>query len=199
MFSVDAPRPDDGTTEALPDVLRIVASGDPACPVDHPVLLARRLPHGTDVAATLVTATWKVSVQTADQTVVINTLDDRLILRLRLDGTPCTMTAETGPGIQVWGLGQCFSPPSARVDWIGRQRRASLAGVRSEYQPYGHGLQDFQGGVEGYLQIPVLMVAGGPQPFAIVWDYVFRIEADFRANPWRIELGSNVPGNFTFP
>ena len=94
----------------------------------------------------------------------------------------------------MWGLGQCFADPDARVDWIGHRRQVDQHGVHDEFRPYGHGLQSYVAGTEGYIQIPILMVAGGPQPFAIVLDYVYRIEADFTTNPWSVVLGSAVAG-----
>ncbi|SNS35857.1 alpha-glucosidase [Geodermatophilus pulveris] len=203
MFSVDLPK-DGAGDDVLPDIVRVVASNDGDCRPDHPVLLARRLPVGTAVDATAETTLWKVSVGDPDERgnrpVTVRTLDDRPLVALRLTGGgPCVLDVQVASGVQAWGLGQCFGPSSARVDWVGRRRSVVDASVQDRFRPYGHGTQDYEKGVEGYLQIPVLMVAGDPQPFAIVLDYVFRIEADFGTNPWSFQLGSDVPGNPTFP
>ena len=203
MYSVDLPR-DGASGEVLPDVLRVVASNDDECRADHRVLLARHLPVGTTVDSTAQTSRWKVSLGDPDERgyrpVRVRTLDDRFILALQLTGGgPCVLQVEVASGVQAWGLGQCFGPSSARVDWVGRRRSVVDANVVDKFRPYGHGTQGYENGVEGYLQIPVLMVAGGPEPFALVLDYVFRIEADFGTNPWAFRLGSDVPGNPTFP
>ena len=201
MYSVDLPKLRDGV---LPDVVRVVASNDEDCRPDHSVLLARHLPVGTPVDSAVETTLWKVSVGDPDETghrvVAVRTLDDHPLVSLRLTGGgPCVLHVEVASGVQAWGLGQCFGPSSARMDWVGRRRGVADANVQHRFRPYGHGTQDYEKGVEGYLQIPVLMVAGGPQPFAIILDYVFRIEADFGTNPWSFRLGSEVPGNPTFP
>jgi alpha-glucosidase (family GH31 glycosyl hydrolase) len=201
MFEVDVPKRCPEDSDGVPDVVRIVVSEGPGAVVaDHPVLLAGGLPLGPTIAGTRRTELWQIGVQPEDRAVVVSTTDDRPVARLQaVGGTPCRLTVETATGIQVWGLGQSFEPPPARVDWIGRRRNAADARVRGEFRPYGHGLQDYEGGVVGFLQIPVLMVTGGPQPFALVFDYVYRIEADFRTNPWSFQLGSEVPGNSTYP
>src|SRR3954447_1388112 len=192
MFSVDLPK--DGTgDDVLPDVVRVVSSNDGDCRPDHPVLLARRLPVGTAVDATAETTLWKVSVGDPDERgnrpVAVRTLDDRPLVALQLTGGgPCVLDVQVASGVQAWGLGQCFGPSSARVDWVGRRRSVVDANAQERFRPYGHGTQDYEKGVEGYLQIPVLMVAGDPQRFAIVLDYVFRIEADFGTNPWCFRL-----------
>jgi alpha-glucosidase len=205
MYSVDLPRGSAGG-DVLPDVVRVVASNDDDCRPDHAVLLAKELPVGTvvDPAAPAQTALWKVTAGPADPQgftpVTITTVDGEPLVGLRLTGGgPCVLHVEVASGVQAWGLGQCFGPPSARVDWVGRRRSVDDANVNGQYRPYGHGTQGYEGGTEGYLQIPVLMVSGGPQPFALVLDYVFRIEADFRTNPWAFELGTDVSGHPTFP
>ena len=203
MYSVDLPK-DGAGNDVLPDVIRVVASNDDDCRPDHSVLLARHLPVGTTVDSTAQTALWKVSVGDPDErgnrAVAVHTLDDDPLVTLRLTGGgPCVLHVEVASGVQAWGLGQCFGSSAARVDWVGRRRSVVDANVMDKFRPYGHGTQLYEEGVEGYLQIPVLMVAGGPQPFALVLDYVFRIEADFGTNPWALRLGSDVAGNPTFP
>ncbi|HEX2810995.1 MAG TPA: TIM-barrel domain-containing protein, partial [Kineosporiaceae bacterium] len=143
---------------------------------------------------------WNVQVSSADQSVAFSTREGEPLLNLRLQGTgPCVMRVEAPSGVQVWGLGQCFADPDARVDLVGHRRTVADHGVVDKFRPYGHGLQSYVAGTEGYIQIPILMVAGGPQPFAIVLDYVYRIEADFTTNPWSVELASAVAGTPTFP
>ncbi len=206
MFSVDLPRDGVGADEVASDVVRIVASNDADCVADHPVLLDRRLPLGTTVGAgqQVSTGLWEVATGLSDEdgrgVVTITTAQGQQVLRLWLTGGgPCTLHAEVASGLQAWGLGQCFATTASRADWVGRRRNVVDANVVDKYRPYGHGTQVYEEGVEGYLQIPVLMVAGGPQPFALVLDYVFRIEADFQTNPWSFQLGSDVGINPTFP
>ena len=190
MYSVDLPK-DGAGGGVLPDVVRVVASNDDDCRPDHSVLLERHLPVGTTVDPTAETTLWKVSVGDPDERghrpVAVHTLDDRPLVTLRLTGDgPCVLHVDVASGVQAWGLGQCFGPSPARMDWVGRRRSVDDANVTDKFRPYGHGTQVYEEGVEGYLQIPVLMVAGGPQPFALVLDYVFRIEADFGTNPWAL-------------
>lgn len=143
---------------------------------------------------------WNVAVSSADQSAAFSTLDRQPLLNLRAQGDgPCRLSVEVAPGVQVWGLGQCFAAPDSRVDWIGHRRQVDPCGVHAEFKPYGHGLQTYVAGSEGYIQIPILMVPGGPQPFAIILDCVYRIEADFTTNPWSLVMGSTVAGNPTFP
>lgn len=205
MFSVDLPK-DAGGHAVLGDVVRIVASPEPTCVADHAVLLERPLPLGPTVAAGQQAATplWQVAAGPADadgrSLVTVSSAAGEQVLRLWLTGDgPCTLHVEVASGVQAWGLGQCFAAVGSRADWVSRRRSVAEANVGEKYRPYGHGTQVYEGGVEGYLQIPVLMVAGGPQPFALVLDYVFRIEADFTTNPWSFGLGSAVGGNPTFP
>ncbi len=206
MFTVDLPRGSEDAHDVLPDVVRIVASPDEDCVADHAVLLDRPLPFGTAVGEgqQVGTSVWQVATGQTDgdgrRPITITTGDGRQLLRMWLTGGgPCTLMVEVASGVQAWGLGQCFGATGARADWIGRRRNVVDAGVNDKYRPYGHGTQTYEEGIEGYLQIPVLMVAGGPQPFALVLDYVFRIEADFETNPWSVHLGSDVGGNPTFP
>jgi alpha-glucosidase (family GH31 glycosyl hydrolase) len=200
VFSVDAPRASVDDPRHVGDVIRLVVSGDDSCVVDYPLLLAGRLPVGTVVTGSLQNDFWNVQVSSADQSVAFSTREGEPLLNLRLQGTgPCVMRVEAPSGVQVWGLGQCFADPDARVDWVGHRRTVADHGVLDKFRPYGHGLQSYVAGTEGYIQIPILMVAGGPQPFAIVLDYVYRIEADFTTNPWSVELGSAVAGTPTFP
>ncbi len=206
MFSVDLPRDGVGANEVTQDVVRIVASNDADCVVDHPILLDRRLPLGTTVGEgeQVSTGLWQVAAGASDAdgrgVVTITTAQGQQLLRLWLTGGgPCTLHAEVASGLQAWGLGQCFAATGSRADWVGRRRNVVDANVNDKYRPYGHGTQTYEAGIEGYLQIPVLMVAGGPQPFALVLDYVFRIEADFQANPWSFQLGSDVGIRPTFP
>jgi len=200
VFSVDAPKQSPSDPGIVRDIIRVVVSDDDSCVVDHPVLLASELPVGTAVTSTLQNDFWDVAVSPPDQSVAFSTRDGEPLLNLRLQGAgPCRLSVEAASGVQVWGLGQCFADPDPRVDWIGHRRQVDQCGVHGEFKPYGHGLQSYVAGSEGYIQIPILLVAGGPQPFAIVLDYVYRIEADFTTNPWSVVLGSAVAGNPTFP
>jgi alpha-glucosidase (family GH31 glycosyl hydrolase) len=201
MFAVDAPKQIANDPGSLQDLIRVVVSPDDSSSIDHPVLLADRLPVGTPVTGTLQNDYWNVTVTPQEQSVAFTTRDGRPLVNLRLQGDgPCTLTVDVAPGVQVWGLGQCFAPPDARVDWIGHRRQVDQCNVLRDFRPYGHGLQTYVGtDAEGYIQIPILLVAGGPQPFGIVLDYVYRIEADFSTSPWSIQLGSAVGGNPSFP
>lgn len=196
MFSVDSPN----TPGAAGDVLRVVVSDDDTTRVDHSVLLAEVLPVGTLVSESLRNDFWHVTVDTADQSLEVRTVDGRSLVSFRARGSgPCRLTIEVASGVQVWGLGQCFVAPGARVDWIGHRRQVDACGVHPEFRPYGHGLQTYVAGSEGYIQIPVLLVSGGPQPFGVILDCVYRIEADFTANPLSLVVGSAVAGTPTFP
>ncbi len=200
MFSVDAPTRGPHEPESAGDLIRVVLSDHDSCVVDHPVLLADKLPVGSTVTGTWQNDFWTVAVSAPDQSVAFSTHAGELLLNLRLQGGgPCRLTVETSPHVQVWGLGQCFASPDTRVDWIGHRRQVDVQNVSNEFKPYGHGLQSYVAGTEGYIQIPILMVASGPQPFALVLDYVYRVEADFTTNPWSVVLGSAVAGSPTFP
>src|SRR4051794_59716 len=152
MYSVDLPR-DSASGEVLPDVLRVVASNDDDCAPDHSVLLARHLPVGTTVDPIAETTQWKVSLGDPDERgyrpVSVRTLDDRPLMALRLTGGgPCVLQVEVASGVQAWGLGQCFGPSSARVDWVGRRRSVVEANVVDKFRPFGHGTQVYENGVE---------------------------------------------------
>jgi hypothetical protein len=106
--------------------------------------------------ATLQNDFWNVQVSSADQSVAFSTREGEPLLNLRLQGTgPCVMRVEAPSGVQVWGLGQCFADPDARVDLVGHRRTVSDHGVVDKFRPYGRGLQSYVAGTEGYIQIPL--------------------------------------------
>ncbi len=118
MFSVDA-------SEGL---VRVVVSDSDSTKVDHAVLLASRVPLGTDVTSTHHDDLWDVEVRPQDQSVAHSTHDGHQVLTLRLEGVgPCRLRFDVAGDVQAWGSASASSPPTPGPTGWGSAGRSTSA------------------------------------------------------------------------
>ena len=86
----------------------------------------------------------------------------------------------------AYGLGEQFTTPgSADGDWLGK--------IRTSPDPYGNVLFDFEGGMVGNAQFPILYAVGRRgRCYAALLDHAYKQTWNFQGDPWTMETKGEV-------